>query len=192
MKKLYSSKMDLEGWLCFFKQYIVFDDLGEEVTESFLKHLADLNVLRHIDSDIWQWGDAVIDSESLISTVQSDLEELSKTESGFALAYFIAYKAFDKKPLFTESMDANITQQKGDDHTSQGRPASNLSNLQIVKKVGRQLQPFMEIEESVIKRLVGNHTEKPDAKRLFHYMFGKVGSKAGPRTWEQISRKRHR
>ncbi len=192
MEKNYSSKMELQEWVCFFMQYIVSDDLGEEVAQSFLKHLADLEILFPIDGDIWQWGKDFIDSKNLTSTVQSDLEILSKTESGFALAYFISYKNLDKKPLFTDRSDTKIERQKGDDCASSGKPASDLSNLQIVKKVGRQLQPFIEIEESVIRRLVGNHVDRSDAKRLFHYMFSKVGSKAEPRVWEQLSRKRHR
>lgn len=184
--------MQLHEWVCFFRQYIVSEDLGEEITESFIKHLADLKILVFADEDIWQWGNSVIDPENLISAVKSDLETLSESESGFALAYFITYKNLDKKPLFTDSIDAKDERNKSDDSPSQGKPASNLSNLQIVKKVGRQLQPFIEIEESVIRRLVGNHVDKHDAKRLFHHMFSKVGSKAEPRVWEQLSRKRHR
>ena len=48
------------------------------------------------------------------------------------------------------------------------------------------------MEEAVISRLVHKHVGKQDAQKLFHYMFGKVGSKAEPRVWEQLSRKRHR
>ena len=70
--------------------------------------------------------------------------------------------------------------------------ASDLSNLQIVKKVGRQLEPFLKAESTIVSRLIGEHTSKADARLLFNYMFGKMGSKAQPRKWEQLSRKRHR
>ncbi|MZH03739.1 MAG: hypothetical protein F3745_10200 [Nitrospinae bacterium] len=61
-----------------------------------------------------------------------------------------------------------------------------------MKKVGKQLQPFLQVEESVVSRLVGKYLDKQGAQKLFHYMFGKSGCKAEPRTWEQLSRKRHR
>ena len=70
--------------------------------------------------------------------------------------------------------------------------ASDLSNLQIVKKVGKQLKPFLDVETKIVSKLQGQHTTKIDARHLFQYIFGKINSKAKPRKWEQLSRKRHR
>ena len=88
--------------------------------------------------------------------------------------------------------DSKKNNKNNDGFVPKVKPASNLSNLQIVKKVGKQLQPFMRMEEDVISRLVRTHVDKQDAQKLFHYMFSKVGFKAEPRVWEQLSRKRHR
>ena len=196
MEKNYSSRMETPDWIKFFMEFIVSDDLKEEITEPFLRHLADLGVLLSQDENFWQWKgcDSLVESEKLISMVQSDLELLSDTEPGFALAYFIGYKDLNRKSFLTatDSPDSKNANHKDKDFAPGGKPASNLSNLQIVKKVGKQLQPFLQIEEAVVSRLIGKYTDKQDAQKLFHYMFGKVGSKAEPRVWEQLSRKRHR
>ncbi len=185
--------MSLTDWVSFFIEFIVQSDLTNEVAESFLRHLADLGVLIPLDGDIWGWSDcdSQVDSKNLIAKVQKDIEALSDSESGFALAYFIGYKNLEKKSLSAKT-DSKSINQKGNELSSAGKPASDLSNLQIVKKVGKQLQPFLQIEEAVVSRLVGKHAGKQDAQKLFHYMFSKVGSKAEPRVWEQLSRKRHR
>lgn len=196
MEKNYSSRMERSEWIRFFMEFILSDDLKEDVTESFLRHLAELNILVSVDADMWQWKgcDSSVESEKLISRVKSDLELLSDTEPGFALAYFIGYKDLIKKPLFTitGSPDSKSANQKGKESAPRDKPASNLSNLQIVKKVGKQLQPFLQIEEAVVSRLIGKYVDKQDAQKLFHYMFGKAGAKAEPKVWEQLSRKRHR
>lgn len=196
MEKNYSSRMERPEWIRFFIEFIVSDDVKEEVTETFLRHLSDLKILVSVDKNMWQWKnfDSSVYSEKLISRVQSDLELLSDTEPGFALAYFIGYKDLIKKPLFTitGSLVSKSTNQKRKDSVPRGKPASNLSNLQIVKKVCKQLQPFLQIEEAVVSRLIGEYVDKQDAQKLFHYMFGKAGAKAEPKVWEQLSRKRHR
>ena len=196
MGKNYSSRMERFEWIRFFMKFVVSDDLKEEVTESFLRHLAELGLLVSVGENIWDWKgcDSSVDSEKLISRVQSDLELLSDTESGFALAYFIGYKDLNRKSFFpkTGSSDTKNANQKSKMFAPGGKPASNLSNLQIVKKVGKQLQPSLQIEEAVVSRLTGKYVDKQDAQNLFHYMFGKAGSKAEPKVWEQLSRKRHR
>jgi hypothetical protein len=188
--------MTMHEWVSFFIKFILSDDLNEDMTESFLRHLTDLQLLIYVNEDIWGWAtlEPEVDSEDLIKLVQDDLESLSIVESGFALAYFIGFKDLKKKPLF-ENMgdpDSKNINKKYDGLVSKVKPASNLSNLQIVKKVGKQLQPFMQMEEAIISRLVRTHVSKQDAQKLFHYMFSKVGFKAKPRVWEQLSRKRHR
>ncbi len=196
MEKIYSSRMERPEWIKFFMEFIVCDDMKEEVAESFIGHLADIGILVSVDENIWQWKgcDSPVDSEKLLFRVQRDLELISDTEAGFALAYFIGYKDLNKKSFSTttDSPGSINTIQKGNVFVPEAKPASNLSNLQIVKKVGKQLQPFLQIEKAVVSRLVGKHVDKQDAQKLFHYMFGKVGSKAEPRVWEQLSRKRHR
>ena len=186
--------MEMPEWVSFFLEFIVSDDLNEETTESFLLHLADLGALVLIDENMWQWKgcDTNVSSNNLVSSVKNDLESLSDTESGFALAYFIGFKDLNRKPFFTEKDSSNPKNDHQRKKDSGDKPASDLSNLQIVKKVGKQLQPFLQVEESVVSRFVGKHVDKQKAQKLFHYMFSKVGAKAEPRAWEQLSRKRHR
>jgi len=192
MENVYSGKMSLDAWGKFLIEFIVSNDLSEELVGSFLRHLADLGVLLPCDDDVWEWCNSEVELKNLIARIKKDLESLSDSESGFALAYFIGYKKLNKKPLDDKVDSKDNINRKQSKLPPDIKPASDLSNLQIVKKTGKQLQPFLQIEESVVSRLIGKHVGKQDAQKLFHYMFGKVCAKAEPRVWEQLSRKRHR
>jgi hypothetical protein len=198
MKKVYSGKMPLNEWLEFFTEFIFPVDMNEDVGEPFLRYLADLGVLVSHDVDNWEWNDcdSHVDSVILLDIIKKNLESLCDSDSGFALPYFIGYKSICKKPLGPKEepfvKDKRDVTPKHSELSHSTNPASDLSNLQIVKKVGKQLQPFLQIEESIISRLVGEHVSKQDAQKLFHYIFGKMNTKAEPRVWEQLSRKRHR
>ena len=192
MENVYSGKMSLDVWGKFLIEFIVSNDLSEELVGSFLRHLADLGVLLPCDDDVWEWCNSEVELKNLIARIKNDLESLSDSESGFALAYFIGYKKLNKKPLDDKVDSKDNINRKQSKLPPDIKPASDLSNLQIVKKTGKQLQPFLQIEESVVSRLTGKHVGKQDAQKLFHYMFGKVCAKAEPRVWEQLSRKRHR
>lgn len=194
MGRNYSSRMEMTEWISFFLEFIVTDDLKEDTAESFLLHLADLGALVLVDENIWGWKDcdSTIDSDNLIPLIKNELELLSDTEPGFALAYFIGFKDLNRKPFFTATDSSRMKNNHKRRLESSGKPASDLSNLQIVKKVGKQLQPFLQVEESVVSRLIGKYVDKQKAQKLFHYMFSKTGTKAEPRAWEQLSRKRHR
>ena len=192
MENVYSGKMSLDAWGKFLIEFIVSSDLSEELVGSFLRHLADLGVLLPCDDDVWEWCNSEVELKNLIARIKKDLESLSDSESGFALAYFIGYKKLNKKPLDDKVDTKDNINRKQSKLPPDIKPASDLSNLQIVKKTGKQLQPFLQIEESVVSRLTGKHVGKQDAQKLFHYMFGKACAKAEPRVWEQLSRKRHR
>ena len=192
MENVYSGKMSLDAWGKFLIEFIVSNDLSEELVGSFIRHLADLGVLLPCDDDVWEWCNSEVELKNLIARIKNDLESLSDSESGFALAYFIGYKKLNKKPLDDKVDSKDNINRKQSKLPPDIKPASDLSNLQIVKKTGKQLQPFLQIEESVVSRLIGKHVGKQDAQKLFHYMFGKVCAKAEPRVWEQLSRKRHR
>ena len=192
MENVYSGKMSLDAWGKFLIEFIVSNDLSEELVGSFVRHLADLWVLLPCDDYVWEWCNSEVELKNLIARIKNDLESLSDSESGFALAYFIGYKKLNKKPLDDKVDSKDNINRKQSKLPPDIKPASDLSNLQIVKKTGKQLQPFLQIEESVVSRLIGKHVGKQDAQKLFHYMFGKVCAKAEPRVWEQLSRKRHR
>ena len=118
------------------------------------------------DEDIWSWNgeDSKTASDSLIAIVQKDLLAVCDTEPGFALPYFIGYQQLEIKPI---AFNAKVDTQ----NAVKNKPASDLSNLQIVKKVGKQLQPFLQMEQNFVSRLTGKHAGKQDAQKLFHYIF---------------------
>jgi hypothetical protein len=202
MKKRFLGKMSLDKWANIFVESIFPNDLLDEVVDPFFKYLADLEVLIPCDGDMWEWKgfDSQLNSENLIDVIKNDLESLCDLNRGFVLPYFIGYKEIYKKPLqfnpepdrfFKGSLEKN-KKLKHSEGSLNIKPASDLSNLQIVKKIGKQLQPYLQIEASITTQLTGKYVSKQDAQKLFHYMFGKMGMKAEPRVWEQLSRKRHR
>lgn len=184
--------MKILGWVTILKENFTSDDLEDETLYAFLNYLIDLGLLIPSENDSLRWQGLANDlkREEQIPVMQTDLSRVSQTESGFALPFFIRLKTI-KLP----TLDSLIkTEEKKARSKIIPKPerASDLSNLQIVKKVGRQLEPFLKAESKIVSRLIGEHTTKADARRLFNYMFGKMGSKAQPRKWEQLSRKRHR
>ncbi len=192
------NKMSLNEWEQFFIEHILSDDVPPEIVGCLIKHLVDLEVLAFIDNDIYEWRACDFGSEynNRVLAVQKDLELLCEAEAGFALSYFIGYKNLNKIPLEfiakPKHSGKDLRKSNFDLIGNVAKPASDLSNLQIVKKVGKQLQPFLQLEEALISRLIGQHVSKQDAQKMFHYMFSKIGAKAEPRTWEQLSRKKHR
>ena len=72
------------------------------------------------------------------------------------------------------------------------KKTSDLSNLQIVQKLGNQLRPLLDLEQQTIARLQGKHTSQEDAQWLFSYILNKTRKKSPAKKWEQLSRKRHR
>ena len=123
------------------------------------------------------------------------LNDLSKSENGFALVYFLS--AFSNKkipPLLAEehtsgSKRKNIFKKN---YIPNEKQSSDLSNLQIVKKWGDQLRPYLDVEQQTIARLRGSYTSQEDAQWLFSYILNKIRKKSPAKRWEQISRKRHR
>jgi hypothetical protein len=192
------NRLCLNEWGQFFIEHVLSDDVPPEIVGCLIKHLVDLEVLSFIDEDIYEWRACDFGSEynNRVLTIQKDLELLCASEPGFALSYFIGYKNLNKKSLEfiakLEHSGKDTRKSNLDLIENSGKPASNLSNLQIVKKVGKQLQPFLQLEEAIISRLIGKHVSKQDAQKMFHYMFSKIGAKAEPRIWEQLSRKKHR
>ena len=64
--------------------------------------------------------------------------------------------------------------------------------MQIVKKMGRQMESFMELEKTFLEKLQGTRTTRKDARKIFNFALSKIKQKAEPQSWEQLSRRRHR
>jgi hypothetical protein len=167
-------------------------DIEDETLYALLNYMTDLGLFvpSEIDSLRWQGLASDLEWEEQKSMMQTELLRMSQTELGFALPFFIRLETIQLPTL--ESMIEADDKKVRSKIIPKPERASDLSNLQIVKKVGRQLEPFLKAESTIVSRLIGEHTTKEDARRLFNYMFGKMGSKAQPRKWEQLSRKRHR
>jgi len=187
-----TEKMEPSDWVKILKENFIPDDLNDEACYSLIHYFEDLGLLTAKDKGVLVWSDLSkeLGWDAQKKIIQDSILKMSQTEAGLALSFFIGFKKVDL-PTF-ESL---IGPEKSNDRqktTTKPELASDLSNLQIVKKVGKQLKPFLDVETKIVSKLQGQHTTKIDARHLFQYIFGKINSKAKPRKWEQLSRKRHR
>jgi hypothetical protein len=180
------------GCITFLKENFTSEDIEDETLYALLNYLIDLRLIVPSKNDSLRWRglDSDLEWEEQKPVIQTELLRVSQTEPGFALPFFVKLESI-KLPTLESLIGAEEKKARSKVIPKPER-ASDLSNLQIVKKVGRQLEPFLKAESTIVSRLIGEHTSKADARLLFNYMFGKMGSKAQPRKWEQLSRKRHR
>ena len=184
--------MQVSSWVKLLTEDFTPDDLDKETAHSLLHYLEDLKLLIPFEKDTLKWKE-LRDGMALkeqIQVMRDGMMRIAHTEIGFAMPFFIGFKKL-KLPAIESLLESKMLAVRNK-NTPKPEVASDLSNLQIVKKVGRQLKPFLEAETIIVKRLIGKRTSKADARNLFQYMFGKMNSKAQPRKWEQLSRKRHR
>ncbi len=189
-------KKNCAQWEAWFEANLAPGDFKSGDMRAYLHHLADLDVFEVSGDDSWSLAgiDDSLDDAALKDRLVERLDALSRTDSGFALSGLLGRKPeiaaaeTGKPPSASKATRIRF----GDKQNAAAERSSDLSNLQIVKKVGRQLQSFIELEQSWVSRLQGTHTRKEDAKRIFNYLLSKSREKSPPRQWEQLSRKRHR
>ena len=184
--------MHVSDWVNLLTADFTPDDLDEETAYSLLHYLEDLQLLIPFENDTLKWKelrDGMLLKEQ-IQVIRDRMIKMAHTEIGFAMPFFIGFEKL-KLPTIESLLESKELAVKNK-NTPKAELSSDFSNLQIVKKVGRQLKPFLEAESIIVERLLGKRTSKADARKLFQYMFGKLNSKAQPRKWEQLSRKRHR
>ena len=184
-------------WFEWFRDGILNTDIHGAGETPILHYLLDLNILKSNDNGLLKLS-SVREGQSsheIINRLLEVLSDLSKTENGFALVYFLSIFS-DKKmpPLITEKHTSNSKRKDifKKNYLPGEKKSSNLSNLQIVKKWGSQLSPFLDVEQKTISRLRGRYTSQEDAQWLFSYILNKTRKKFPAKKWEQISRKRHR
>jgi len=184
-------------WLNWFKDEILNSDIDDIGAKSVLHYLIDLKFLEY-DGDVLLKLSEVRpgqSSDEVKSVLLDKLSMESHTEVGFALVYFISSLSECKpQPLrlkgsLPENKKENIF---GKSFSSGPQKTSDLSNLQIVQKLGNQLRPFLDLEQQTIARLRGKYTSQEDAQWLFSYILAKTRPKSPAKKWEQLSRKRHR
>lgn len=185
---------ELDQWSAWFKAELAPSDLDIAGVLAFMYHFADMGIFETVDDNRWKLCgiDTNLLSGPLRDAVRDHLEGLSRTDAGFAIAYFLG-----QRPQVSSQSLGNTQKQKPHSITEEGKTpnrekASDLSNLQIVKKVGRQLRPFLDFEKETVARLLGPHTQQKDARIIFNYILRHTQRKAEPKKWEQLSRKRHR
>jgi len=184
--------MKASDWVDLLAENFIPDDLEKETVYSLLHHLEDLKLLVASDNETLMWSELKVGMSlnRQIQVMRDGMMRMANTEIGFAIPFFIGFEKL-KLPAIESLLEPKQLTVK---NKTIPKPelASDLNNLQIVKKVGRQLKPFLQAESIIVKKLLGNHTSKADARKLFQYIFWKENSKAQPREWEQLSRKRHR
>jgi len=184
--------MKASDWVNLLAENFIPDDLEKETVYSLLHHLEDLKLLVALDNETLMWRELKggMSLNQQIQVMRDGMMRIANTEIGFAIPFFIGFEKL-KLPAIESLLEPEQLTVK---NKTIPKPelASDLNNLQIVKKVGRQLKPFLQAESFIVKKLLGNRTSKADARKLFQYMFWKENSKAQPREWEQLSRKRHR
>ena len=184
--------MQVSDWVKVLTADFTPDDLDEETAYSLLHYLEDLQLLIPFENDTLKWKelrDGMLLNEQ-IQVMRDGMIKMAHMEIGFAMPFFIGFEKL-KLPTIESLLESKELAVKNK-NTRKAELSSDFSNLQIVKKVGRQLKPFLQAESIIVERLLGKRTGKADARKLFQYMFGKINSKAQPRKWEQLSRKRHR
>ena len=187
----------LNQWAVWFKKEFAPSDLDADGVFAFMHHFADLGIFESVgDENRWKLGGIDFDSndKNIREMLLDRLETLSKTTDGFAVACFLGRQPeiSTAKKETSQSPPANRIAPKITGETPNLEKASNLSNLQIVKKVGRQLKPFLEFEKETVSRLQGIHTPSKEARVIFNYILRHTRTKAEPKKWEQLSRKRHK
>ena len=184
-------------WFNWFRDGILNSDIDVTGETPIMHYLIDLNILEYDVNGLLKLSS--IKKEHSGHEVKSRLlvvlSDLSSTENGFALVYLLSYFSNKKLPSLITESDVSSNKRKNifnKNYLPGDKKSSNLSNLQIVKKWGSQLRPFLDVEQKTIVRLRGEVTSQEDAQWLFSYILNKTRKKSPAKKWEQISRKRHR
>ena len=184
-------------WFEWFRDGILNTDIDGTGETPILHYLLDLSVLESEGNGLLKLSKVSKEQSSheVKNRQLEALNDLSKTENGFALVYFLS--SFSNKklpPLITEEHTSSSKRKNifKKNYLPGEKQSSDLSNLQIVKKWGNQLRPFLDVEQKTIARLRGTYTSQEDAQWLFSYILNKIRKKSPAKKWEQISRKRHR
>ena len=186
------SKRSIASWVELLNNGILVSGVDDATVTALCSHLADLGVLKKTGEE-WEWVSYSDRSLAIEEEMQTILNNLCATEKGFALRYFLK----DPPPLpitdDSDNQDSSGTKDKPKNNPQLlNQKTSNLSNLQIVNKYGRQVQSFIELEKSYTERLSGPNTTLKEARKIFNFILSQMKQKTDPRPWEQLSRRRHK
>ena len=184
-------------WFEWFLEGILNADIDGAGGAPILHYLLDLNIFVSEGKGLLKLSRVSKgqSSHEVKKRLLEALNDLTKSENGFALVYFLSnYSNKKLPPLITEEHSSSSKRKNlfNKNYLPGEKQSSDLSNLQIVKKWGNQLRPFLDVEQKTIARLRGIYTSQEDAQWLFSYILNKIRKKSPAKRWEQISRKRHR
>lgn len=178
-----------QDWISLMKEGIVTPDADDEVLLSFFKHLTKLGIFESRGGEVWALArhDVSSSGETIHEALFRHFDALRKGESGFILRCFLSRETPPNSDFPLPAMDKYFKE-------SGGRPkkTSDLSVHHIVRKMGRQLSPFIEFEKNIVSRLEGGCVSRSDAKKLYKFILSKMRDREKPRDWEQVSRRRHK
>ena len=182
----------LSSWIELLKDRILVSGVDDPTVVALCGHLADLGVLEKAEGEGWQLTGSVESSLNVEQEMEKRLKDICAAEKGFALGYFLK-NAPSLQTADQHNQESSETEGKpGGNPELLSHKTSNLSNLQIVKKYGRQVQSFVELEKSYTEKLVGPNTTIKEARRIFNFILSRMKQKTEPRPWEQLSRRRHK
>ena len=184
-------------WFEWFLEGILNADIDGAGGAPILHYLLDLNIFVSEGKGLLKLSRVSKgqSSHEVKKRLLEALNDLTKSENGFALVYFLSsYSNKKLPPLITEEHTSSSKRKNlfNKNYLPGEKQSSDLSNLQIVKKLGNQLRPFLDVEQKTIACLRGIYTTQEDAQWLFSYILNKIRKKSPAKKWEQISRKRHR
>ncbi|QPJ63253.1 MAG: hypothetical protein G3M70_15780 [Candidatus Nitronauta litoralis] len=186
-----------EELLQFLRSTLLLEGPGDKSVHALLGHLADLGLLSSARDSFWiiEGIDFKTSSAEWKEAWSNKVRKLCESSKGFALKYFIkelpesVSLAYPDPQGFQGAISEGVLENS---ESSKGNASSNLSNLQIVKKVGRQLSPLIEMENDFLRKLEGPNTNRQQARHIFNFIISRVKMKGEPREWIQLSRRRHK
>ena len=184
----------LEWWVLQLMDGVPIPEVDFKTAAALCHHLADLGFLIPKGQDDWQVDLKTDDrGHSINDVLREHLGRLAESEKGMVVRYFIVSPQDlpSEEEIFGKAASEINGGEQGNSSLLK-RKTSNLSNLQIVKKYGRQVQSFVELEQFFTSKLVGEHTAAEDIRRIFNFILSRIREKTEPRAWEQLSRRRHK
>lgn len=182
----------LSSWIELLKDRILVSGVDDPTAAALCGHLADLGILERTDGEGWKLTGSVKSSLNVEQEMEKRLKDLCADEKGFALHYFMKDASSSQTDDTQHQAPSESEGKSGNNPELLSHKTSNLSNLQIVKKYGRQVQSFVELEKSYTEKLLGPNTASKEARRIFNFILSRMKQKTEPRPWEQLSRRRHK
>ena len=178
-------------WVELLRGSILIPEADNATVTALCCHLADLGVLEKSGGEHWRLAQGWDSSLTFEEEMKKRLKDICVTERGFALRFFLK----DPPPIANDNLDEGVSEAEENPKSNPQllvQKSSNLSNLQIVKKYGRQVQSFIELEKNYTKKLLGPQTTSKEARKIFNFILSRLQQKTEPRSWEQLSRRRHK